>query len=135
MKCIASLVMVAAVQLVLMGITHAQTVAPLTAGSKWVNELGSIMTIQTVATNDLVTGTYVTNVGCGAGKTRNLTGWYNKGAFTFTVNFAECDSIAAWAGQVAIGLSPKIIALWHLVLSGPPKWDGTYAGTDTFVPK
>lgn len=92
------------------------------------------MTIQSVAANGLVTGTYITKVGCGAGKKRSLTGWYNKGAFAFTVNFDECASIAAWAGQVDAGLSPKITTLWHLVLSGPPKWDGTYAGTDTFVP-
>jgi len=134
-KHIASLAIAVALQLVLVSTTYAQSAAPLSAGTTWVNELGSVMTIQSVAANGLVTGTYVTNVGCGAGKVRSLTGWYNTGAFTFTVNFDDCASIAAWAGQVDSSQPPKITALWHLVLSGPPRWNGIYAGTDTFVRK
>ena len=107
---------------------------PLRAGTVWVNQLGSTMTIQVVAANGLVTGTYATKVGCGAGKVRPLIGWYNKGAFAFVVNWEECESLTAWSGHVD-SLNPKIVTLWHLPKSGPPRWDSTFAGADTFVPK
>ena len=47
----------------------------LTAGAtyNWVNELGSKMTTSWGA-DGLITGTYVTAVGCGAGTVRPLTG-------------------------------------------------------------
>ncbi len=58
----------------------------LTAGATyvWVNELGSKMTTSWGA-DGLITGTYVSAVGCGAGTVRPLTGWWNNAAITFTV--------------------------------------------------
>lgn len=52
----------------------AQAQTKFTAGTSWVNELGSVLTINTVSPNGLLTGSYVTNVGCGAGTAQPMTG-------------------------------------------------------------
>ncbi len=100
--------------------------------SVWVNELGSTMTIQSVGTDGLITGTYVTAVGCGAGTVRPLRGWYNKGAITFTVNWQECNSLTSWTGNVAAS-GVAIVTLWQLTVSGTPQWNSIIAGADTFT--
>jgi hypothetical protein len=103
----------------------------LAAASVWVNELGSKMTIQTVGADGLITGTYVTAVGCGAGKIRPLRGWYDNGAITFTVNWQECNSLTSWTGNVAAS-GVAIVTLWQLTVSGPAQWNSITAGADTF---
>ncbi|MHA1152691.1 MAG: avidin/streptavidin family protein [Alphaproteobacteria bacterium] len=105
---------------------------PLAASSVWVNELGSTMTIQTVGSDGLITGTYVTTVGCGAGKVRPLRGWYNGGAITFTVNWQECNSLTSWTGNITSS-GVTIATLWQLSVSGPAQWDSIVAGADTFT--
>ncbi len=107
---------------------------PLAAGSVWVNQLGSTMTINSFGANGLITGSYVTAVGCGAGTQRPLTGWYNGGATTFTVNFQECNSATSWTGNFGPqGIS--IVTLWQLAVSGEPTWESILAGADTFKPQ
>ncbi len=103
--------------------------APAVA-SVWVNELGSTMTIKSMEPDGFIIGSYVSAVGCGAGKVRPLSGWYNKGAITFTVNWQECNSLTSWTGTLS-GLT--IATLWQLTLSGPPKWNSFIAGADTFT--
>ncbi len=95
----------------------------------WVNELGSKMTTAWGA-DGLITGTYVTAVGCGAGKVRPLSGWWNNAAMTFTVNWQECNSLTSWTGNYNAG---TIVTLWQLSVSGPPRWDSIIAGADTFT--
>ncbi len=95
----------------------------------WVNELGSKMTT-TWGADGLITGTYVTAVGCGAGTPKPLTGWWNNSAMTFTVNWQECNSLTSWTGNYSAG---KIATLWLLALSGPPEWNSINAGADTFT--
>ena len=103
----------------------------LTAGATyvWVNELGSKMTTSW-GTDGLITGTYVSAVGCGAGTTRPLSGWWNNAAMTFTVNWQECNSLTSWTGNYNAG---QITALWLLTVSGPPQWNSINAGTDIFT--
>ena len=103
----------------------------LTAGATytWVNELGSKMTTSW-GTDGLITGTYVTAVGCGAGTVRPLTGWWNNSAMTFTVNWQACNSLTSWTGNFGGG---KITTLWLLTVSGPPQWNSIVAGADTFT--
>ena len=103
----------------------------LTVGATytWVNELGSKMTTSWGA-DGLITGTYVSAVGCGAGTVRPLTGWWNNAAMTFTVNWQECNSLTSWTGNYGAG---KITTLWQLTVSGPPKWNSIIAGADTFT--
>ncbi len=103
----------------------------LTAGATyvWVNELGSKMTTSWGA-DGLISGTYVSAVGCGAGTVRPLTGWWNNAAITFTVNWKECNSLTSWTGNFS---GVTLTTLWQLTLSGPPKWDSIIAGADTFT--
>ncbi len=103
----------------------------LTAGTTfvWVNELGSKMTTSWGA-DGLITGTYVTKVGCGAGVVRPLSGWWNNSAMTFTVNWQECNSLTSWTGNYNAGTTTT---LWLLTVSGPPQWNSINAGADTFT--
>jgi hypothetical protein len=110
----------------------------VTAGSSWVNELGSVLTINSVAANGLMTGTYTTNVGCSAGTPQPMTGWYYGGnaggAITFSVYWNGCNSVTSWSGQYNIN-NGNFQALWHLTLAAAPAWNGIYAGTDSFTPQ
>ncbi len=103
----------------------------LTTGATyiWVNELGSKMTTSWGA-DGLITGTYVSAVGCGAGTVRPLTGWWNNSAMTFTVNWQECNSLTSWTGNYNAN---TLTTLWLLTVSGPPQWNSITAGTDTFT--
>lgn len=101
--------------------------------SVWVNQLGSTMTI-TIASDGSVTGTYVSAVGCGAGTSFPLAGWYNNLAITFTVNWQHCDSLTAWTGHwIASGSQQQFVTLWYLAVGGTVAWDSTVAGADTFT--
>jgi hypothetical protein len=95
----------------------------------WVNELGSKMTTSW-GTDGLISGTYVTAVGCGAGTVRPLTGWWNNAAMTFTVNWQNCNSLTSWTGNYNAG---KITTLWLPTVSGPPQWNSIVAGADIFT--
>lgn len=116
----------------------AQAQTKLTAGSSWVNELGSVLTINNVAPNGLMTGTYVTNVGCGAGTQQPMTGWYypgnTGGAITFSVYWTSCNSVTSWSGQYNYS-NNSFQTLWYLTAAAAPSWNGITAGTDTFVPQ
>lgn len=110
--------------------------ATLTAGTSWVNELGSVLTIDSVAGNGLMTGSYVTKVGCDAGVAQPLTGWYyagsTGGAMTFTVNFQGCNSITSWTGQYNYA-NGSIQTLWYLAAAVAPTWNAINAGADNFT--
>jgi hypothetical protein len=105
----------------------------LNTTTTWVNELGSEMTIA-IGSNGAITGTYVSAVGCGAGTAFPLIGWWNNQAMTFTVNWgATCNSLTAWTGHWTSTGGSKIGTLWYLAVGGPPQWNSTVAGTDTFT--
>jgi hypothetical protein len=112
----------------------AQSLSP----GSWKNELGSVLTITSVGSNGQLTGTYTTGVGCDAGQAQPVTGWYydggtgGGGAISFSVTWLGCSSVASWSGQYD-SKTQNFQTLWHLVIAGPPKWDGIYAGTDTFT--
>jgi len=116
----------------------AQAQTKLTAGSSWVNQLGSVLTINDIASNGLMTGTYVTNVGCDAGQPQPMTGWYygggTGGAITFSVNWQGCNTVTSWSGQYNYS-NGQFQTLWYLTAASAPVWNGITAGTDTFVPK
>lgn len=110
--------------------------ATLTTGTSWVNELGSVLTIDSIAGNGLMTGSYVTKVGCDAGSPQPMTGWYfagsTGGAMTFTVNFQGCNSITSWTGQYNYS-NGSIQTLWYLAAAVAPTWNAINAGADMFV--
>jgi hypothetical protein len=116
----------------------AQAQTKLTAGMSWVNELGSVLTINSVGANGLLTGTYVTAAGCSAGKPQPMTGWFYAGAsgssITFSVYWSGCNSLTSWSGQYN-NSDGHFAALWYLTLASATAWNGTNAGSDTFVPK
>jgi hypothetical protein len=116
----------------------AQAQTKLTAGSSWVNELGSVLTIDNIASNGLMTGSYVSNVGCGAGTAQPMTGWYysgnDGGAITFSVYWQSCNSVTSWSGQYNYS-NASFQTLWYLTLASAPAWNGINAGTDNFVPQ
>ena len=116
----------------------AQAQTKLTAGSSWVNELGSVLTITGIAGNGLMTGTYTTNVGCDAGQPQPMTGWYyggkTVGAITFTVYWNGCNSVTSWSGQFNYSTN-GFQTLWYLTAAAAPAWKGIAAGTDTFTPQ
>lgn len=122
----------------LIGAGLAPAQAKFTAGSSWVNELGSVLTINTIAPNGLMTGIYITNVGCGSGTAQPMTGWYYSGntggAITFSVYWSGCNSVTSWSGQYNIN-NGNFQALWYLTLASAPAWNGINAGSDTFVPQ
>ena len=119
-------------------LASAQGQTKMTSGSSWVNELGSVLTITNIAPSGLMTGTYVTNAGCGAGTPQPMTGWYyagsTGGAMTFSVYWATCNSVTSWSGQYNYNTS-TFQTLWYLTLASAPAWNGISAGTDTFVPQ
>jgi hypothetical protein len=79
-------VAIAAAIILRAALTPAQAQMKLTAGSLWVNQLGSVLTINNIASNGLITGTYVTNVGCDAGQPQPMTGWYYGGGTGGAIN-------------------------------------------------
>jgi hypothetical protein len=116
----------------------AQAQTKFTAGTSWVNELGSVLTINSIAGNGLMTGTYVTATGCGSGQQQPMTGWYyggnTGGAITFSAYWTGCNSVTSWSGQYNIN-NGNFQALWYLTLASAPAWNGINAGRDTFVPQ
>jgi hypothetical protein len=109
-------------------LAHAQS-CQIPNGQVWQNELGSQMNVNFDATG-LMSGTYTTGVGCGAGTSRPLTGFCNGSAVTFTVNWQECSSVTAWSGTYN---GNSLTTLWDLVNAGSPSWNSIVAGTDTFI--
>ena len=80
-----------------LALTQGAAAQDLAAGSVWKNENNSTMTINSVDPNTgLIAGTFETGVGCGVGTPRPLSGFYNQGAITLTVNFEDCNSATAW---------------------------------------
>ena len=63
-----------------------------------------MLTITNIGANGLLSGTYVTSVGCSAGQPQAMPGWYygtdNGGAITFSVAWQGCNSVTTWSGQV-----------------------------------
>lgn len=116
-----------------LALTQGAAAQDLAAGSVWKNENNSTMTINSVDPNTgLISGTFETGVGCGVGTPRPLSGFYNQGAITLTVNFEDCNSATAWSGQVTAA-GNQIVTLWYLAVSGTPAWDSVLAGTDVFT--
>lgn len=115
----------------------AQAQTKLTSGTSYRNELGSVLTIDSIASNGLMSGTYVTATGCSAGTPQPMTGWYyagnTGGAITFSVNWQGCNSVTSWSGQFNYQTG-QFQTLWYLTLASAPAWNGINAGTDIFVP-
>jgi hypothetical protein len=108
----------------------------IAAGSSWVNEEGTVLTVATLAPNGLLTGTVTTQAGCGAKKPQPMTGWYYAagagGALAFSVTWEGCSSVTTWSGQYS-NATGSFRALWHLAIASVPTWNGIISGAHTFV--
>ena len=114
----------------------------LTAGSRWQNELGSVMTITSVDESGNFSGTYGSSVGEPTPPPPfPFNGRYQVGGTTlgWAVSYygGEFHSTAAWSGQVQFKAgSPIIYTTWVLTRTTKPEenWNSTNVGFDTFVP-
>jgi pyruvate/2-oxoglutarate dehydrogenase complex dihydrolipoamide acyltransferase (E2) component len=117
------------------GAAQAQSIK---AGTTWVNQFESTLTIDTLdAESGALKGTYISRLGqyC-TGTKHDAVGWVDGDRVVFSVRWktsaADCKSITSWAGYVVNG---KIVAFWDLVYVSPV--DGSnfvHRGTDIFEP-
>jgi hypothetical protein len=88
----------------------------------WVNQSGSILRIDSVAGNGLITGRYYSATGVD-GKGFALTGWFNyadsgkKPLIGFSVSWGEFHSLTSWTGYCAMHeeQGPVIRTMWYYV--------------------
>ena len=103
--------------------------------SAWDNQSGSTLTINSISSTGLITGTY-TNRASGYG-CQNIpypvTGWAYGTAITFNTIWqnasASCSSITAWTGFLYQG---KMSTLWSLTIDGSYSTAQIIPGNDTF---
>jgi hypothetical protein len=92
---------------------------------------------RSIGANGLLSGTYVTSVGCSADNRshdRLVLRGENGGAITFSVVWQGCNSVTSWSGQYNIQTG-GFQTLWLLTAAGAPVWNGIHTGTDTFTPQ
>ncbi|KAM7025391.1 avidin-like [Acridotheres tristis] len=114
---------------------------------RWVNDLGSNMTIATVNANGDFSGSYHTAVTATTNeiKVSPLQGFMQKGpnqkgqpTFGFTVNWSFSDSITVFTGQCFVDYDGKEVlrTMWLLrsrVESITSDWKATRVGTNIFT--
>lgn len=106
---------------------------------KFNNELKSEITMEFPDGGGLMRGKYKSGVGVSGDKNGNiLTGFVSGNIVSFTVNFTQEKSVAAWAGQAiwnSLDSIWEIHTLWHLVEPTSPAdvWDDIQAGSDIFA--
>ena len=129
-------VLVATFALAISSFAHADTVEKVQSGSGWTNQNGSTLYIDNVASNGLLTGTYINRAqgyGC-QNIAYPITGWVYGNAITFTTIWQSttesCNSITAWTGFLYQG---QIQTLWQLVINGSSNTKQILQGTDTFT--
>ena len=108
----------------------------LTAASVWVNQVGSLLSINSIDANGLLTGTYINKeagYGC-QNSSYPVTGFVYGTVISFTVNWQNsvetCNSITSWTGFYFNG---QISTLWQLVVSGSTSTSQIVQGSDTFT--
>lgn len=118
--------------------------AYLTSGSRWYNELGSVMTITKVNfTSGSFAGTYNSAVG-NATKEYELRGCFDTDGrslgwvVSYQNKYLNAHSTASWSGQIQVtpGVQkPIILTTWLLTTqsSPPDNWASTNVGFDTFL--
>ena len=108
-------------------------------GSRWINELGSVMTIVSKDECGNFSGTYVSSVGePDPPPAFPLNGRYevNENALGWAISYGgKFHSTTAWSGQIQrTATGPVIYTTWVLTKSTKPNenWNSTNVGFDTF---
>ena len=110
----------------------------ISANTQWINELGSVLTINTIDSTGLLTGSYVNKAAGYPCKDTAypVTGWVDGTAITFNtlwINSTEsCNSITAWTGFY---YNNQINTLWQLVEDGATSTSQISSGSDAFTQK
>lgn len=114
----------------------ARAQSPVKAGASWVNEYGTVLRIDDVASNGRLSGTVTTRAGWGAGEAQPMTGWYFRhgGAITFSVYWDGCESLTAWMGRINTATG-GFQAMWYVAGAAVPPGSGVVAGSNLFTPR
>jgi hypothetical protein len=130
-----SVILVVIVAFAISSFARADQVKKVQSLSGLTNQNGSTLYISSVASNGLLTGTYINRAS--GYQCQNIpypvTGWVYGTAITFTTiwNGTEsCNSITSWTGFLYNG---QIQTLWQLVISGSSSTTQILQGTDTFA--
>lgn len=99
----------------------------------FVNDKGSKMEFVIDPVSKQLKGTYTSALGCAVDEPYPLTGWLNKKAISFTVNFGKCGSITSWVGHWEKEGSLKTI--WTLSRGDSTDWNTLLTGASTFTQK
>lgn len=101
----------------------------LPSGKRWDNHKGTKVTLDLSETG-LISGTYLTKIGCGAGTPHPLTGFCDGYAVVFSIIQPECESITTWSGVFDHN---ALDVIWHRVSAERPTGDSIHTGSDKFV--
>lgn len=114
----------------------AQDVQP---NSVWVNGGGSVLTVDTIAADGAIAGTYVNKVAGFACQNQpmRLGGWKDGSLLNFAVRWknasVDCASITSWTGYYSAG---KIYTDWDLIYTAASTGLPTHlTGSDIFSPQ
>ena len=123
------------VSLMFITASHADFRESIPSPSVWNNQSGSTLTIDSIDSTGLITGSYINRAsgyGC-----QNIpypvTGWAYGTAITFNTIWQSgsesCNSITAWSGFLYSG---KISTLWSLTINGSSSTSQIIRGNDSF---
>jgi hypothetical protein len=108
----------------------------ISANTQWINQLGSTLTITSIDSTGLLTGSYVNRAAGYPCKDTDypVTGWVDGTAIVFNtlwINSTEsCHSITAWTGFY---YNNEISTIWQLVAVGTTPTSQISTGSDTFT--
>ena len=119
----------------LIGITAAYADS-IPTPSAWDNKAGSTLTINSISSTGLITGSYINRApgyGC-QNIAYPVTGWAYGTAISFNTIWQSalesCNSITAWTGSLYQG---KMSTLWSLTINGSSSTVQIVRGHDTFT--
>lgn len=120
--------------------TYAQSCNTLEG--EWVNELGSVLVIDSISEHGEMLGVYKSSTGVD-GKQFPLKGWVNVLSdypgelnISFSVRWADYGSITSWTGYCyELNKEVQIKTIWHLVRSGKEfDWERIISNSSVFKP-
>jgi hypothetical protein len=132
---IGRLLQILVVSLLFSTVSYADSGVVIPTPSAWDNQSGSTLTINSIDSTGLITGTYINRApgyDC-QNIAYPVTGWAYGTAITFNTIWQSgsesCNSITAWSGFLYGG---KMSTLWSLTINGSSSTSQILRGNDTF---
>ena len=132
---IGRLLSILVVSLLFSTVSQADSGVGIPTPSAWDNQSGSTLTINSIDSTGLITGTYINRApgyDC-QNIAYPVTGWAYGTAITFNTIWQSgsesCNSITAWTGFLYSG---KLSMLWSLTINGSSSTSQILRGNDTF---